>query len=233
MRLAIVCLLGLTAHALADSKTDAQRFYNDGQIRYRAGDYAAAAELFRAAWEHDHDPVYLFNTAQAYRFAKACATSADYYKQFLAAAPAAPNRDKVQQWIDEMTACATPQALEPLPPEPARPARSEPAGAGKRYAGIALGAAGLVGVAFDPHRIRSGCLPHVEPDQDQEQDVAPGEDDPGGSGPVDDGGHRAHQEGRDGQPPGEVHVRSGRGPAGRRSRATNPPWLPPARPPGG
>ena len=156
--IALACVLAIALPARADDKADAQRLYSEGQTKYRAGDFAGAADSFRAAYEHDKDPVYLFNIAQAYRFAKACGSSAEYYRKFLAAAPNAPNRDKVTELLQEMDACAKSQSLDlpaaasqqSIEPKPAPVDSSEP-GASKRYAGIALGAVGLTSFAIGLH----------------------------------------------------------------------------------
>ena len=87
----------------------AARAYAEGQARYDAKDYLGAANRFAEAYSHDPDPVYLFNLAQAYRFAKRCRDAADGYRRFLAAAPDAPNKDKVEHYVAEMDACARTQ----------------------------------------------------------------------------------------------------------------------------
>src|SRR5262249_30709427 len=133
--------------------------------------FAGAAEKFRVAYELDADPGYLFDAAQAYRFAKLCAESADFYRRFLKTVPNAPNRDKVERFRDDMDACAKSQPLaapdhvERPPRPPAQGASTEPVkdpppvdsgetpadpGQTKRTVGLAVGAAGLVasGVGF-------------------------------------------------------------------------------------
>ena len=108
-------LLCAAAPALAD-KPGAEKAYNDGLALYKAGDFRGAADKFQLAYERDPDPVYLFNLAQAYRFAKLCQQAADSYTRFLKEAPNAPNKDKVQKYVEEMNACAHSQDL--VKPEP-------------------------------------------------------------------------------------------------------------------
>lgn len=110
---ATVALAATPAHAdpTARDKAAAQQAYAAGQAKYDAGDFLGAAEKFSAAYQHDPDPVYLFNLAQAYRFAKRCRDAADSYRRFLAAVPDAPNRDKVQHYLEEVDACARTQPL--------------------------------------------------------------------------------------------------------------------------
>ena len=112
--LVFVVLVCAAAPALAD-KPGAEKAYNEGLALYKAGDYRGAADKFSLAYERDPDPVYLFNLAQAYRFAKLCQQAADSYTRFLKEAPNAPNKDKVQKYIEEMNACAHSQ--EPVKPE--------------------------------------------------------------------------------------------------------------------
>lgn len=125
---ATVALSATAAHAdpTARDKAAAQQAYAAGQSRYDAGDFLGAAEQFSAAYQHDPDPVYLFNLAQAYRFAKRCRDAGDSYRRFLAAAPDAPNRDKVQHYLEEVDACARSQA----PAEPSAPNPGPASGAG-------------------------------------------------------------------------------------------------------
>lgn len=115
-------LAATAAPASPAKKSAAEAAYADGQKKYAAADYLGAAQRFKEAFELDPDPVYLFNAAQAFRFGTSCAAAAEHYKRFLAAAPTAPNRAKVEKYIDEMTACAKREAPPPAPvvtpPEP-------------------------------------------------------------------------------------------------------------------
>jgi hypothetical protein len=90
----------------ADPKAAAAKAAQDAEARYRQHDYAAAAEQFKLAYTLDADPVYLFDIAQAYRFASDCTSSADYYRQFLVKVPDPPNAAKVKAWLQEEAACA-------------------------------------------------------------------------------------------------------------------------------
>lgn len=164
----LVCVLCLLATpAFADkAKGDAEAVA--GQKLYEAGNYHDAAAHFVAAYEADPQPAYLFNVAQAYRFAKECASSAKYFRLFLDATKQvqAQNLDKVHHYLDEMDACAKTEAT-PAPPPSApvvAPAPAAPAphdevvdpGRGKRQLGLAIGAAGVVGLAvgaFFTHRV--------------------------------------------------------------------------------
>jgi hypothetical protein len=164
--LCVVC--ALSAHTRADAP-DAKAEAAAGQKLYEDGQYHDAAVKFAHAYELDPQVAYLFDAGQAFRFAKECASSAKYYRQFLDAAKQAQvqNVDKVKKYLAEMDLCtkARTQTLEPTPKpephvvEPAPPPQpvQQPApppetpvsdpGSGKRKAGLALGAVGLVGIA--------------------------------------------------------------------------------------
>ena len=161
MRLAIcvlVCSLGV-AHAQPaqpPAKTTAAAAYREGQRRYAAGDYPPAAASFLAAYDADPDPVYLFNAAQAFRFANDCVQAATHYRRFLAVVVSAPNLDRVRANLDEMEACARRLAPPPPPPPSAplspviattpAPPRDDP-GTTRRHLGLALGTGGLAALA--------------------------------------------------------------------------------------
>lgn len=140
--LAAVVVLAAAASARAQApkhdKPGAAKVYAEGSALYSAGNFVGAADKFRLAYDRDPDPVYLYNLAQAERFAKQCQDAAEAYRHFLAAAPTAPNRDKVEHYIAEMDACArteglaepaNPQAepVAPMPPPAEPPAASHPA----------------------------------------------------------------------------------------------------------
>ncbi len=54
-----------------------------GQKSYQSKDYARAAGHFMDAYELDHNPLYLFNAAQAYRLGEECQKAIDAYQAFL------------------------------------------------------------------------------------------------------------------------------------------------------
>lgn len=77
----------------------------DAETKFKSGDYAGAVEKFKLAYQLDSDPGYLFDIAQAYRLARDCARSVDYYRQFLDKVPSPPNLDQVNGWIADQQAC--------------------------------------------------------------------------------------------------------------------------------
>jgi len=158
--LLVVLLLGGVAHAQPSPKQRADAAFAAAREHYAAGDYAAAARDFEAAYALDPDPAYLFNIAQAYRFAHDCAAAGRNYQRFLAEVPDAPNREKVIAYLTEMNSCAEQQARPPSlqapPPPPAPPPAPPPVAprADHRRAGLLLAAGGAValGVGVMFHR---------------------------------------------------------------------------------
>ena len=168
MRRAVIAgmLLSSSGLAAADNRSAAAE-YNEGQQRYAAGDYLAAADKFEAAYALDPDPAYLFNIAQAYRFGNACAKAAAAYRKFLGAVANPPNADKVQQYIQQVDDCAKTQAAaarpappppEPIvqPPPPPPPENRSVPGRGQRIAGLSVFAGGVVMLGVAGYFTRKG-----------------------------------------------------------------------------
>ncbi len=155
---AVVVAFTALAHAQPKDPAAAQAAFAEGQQRYAAGEYLIAADKFEAAYALDPDPVYLFNSAQAYRFGNACAKAVTTYQKFLDAAPQAPNVAKVRQYMTQSEDCARQQAAAQRPPPPVpdptvTPRPSPPThgshgannpGRTKRLAGLGLGGVGVV-----------------------------------------------------------------------------------------
>ena len=149
--LVVICIVLLASTAFAQpKKVEAESSYKYGQSLYLKEDYIGAARHFKIAHDLDPDPVYLFNIAQAYRLAKKCKESSEYYKRFLAAVQSPPNEEAVKGYIVEVDACAAAQA-QPLPvappppvePQP-QPITDEPPRSKKRLTGYIVGGAGVV-----------------------------------------------------------------------------------------
>jgi hypothetical protein len=128
-----VLLVMLGAHTAWSQPQNAD--YRAGVELFRKGEYLAAAGKFREAYEADSDAGYLFNIAQAYRFAHECVLSAQYYRSFLAAMPNPPNLEQVRGWLATQDACAAEKnnarsneslARDEPPPRDEPPARDEP-----------------------------------------------------------------------------------------------------------
>ena len=153
------------AQPAADVKPDATAEATTGATLYSAGQYHEAYEHFVRAFELDPQPAFLFDAAQAARFAKDCAGAVKAYRQFLDVVKQAQNLEVVRKDLDEMEQCVRGRGLaEPAKPSehvvaPAAPVASPPPvapphvgasrddGAGKRKLAIALGAVGIAGIA--------------------------------------------------------------------------------------
>lgn len=174
LSLLVLALAAGVAHGEppVDAKTQASAnaLFQQGQTHYQTGDYAAAIDQFKAAYDLVHDPVYLFNIAQSYRKTFDCVAAADYYRKYLAAAPAAPNKAKVDDWLRELQPCvdqrtaeaaraahdqaardqaaraAAEHAAKPAPPPPRMVIVDD--GRTYRIAGLAAGGVGAVGLAI-------------------------------------------------------------------------------------
>jgi hypothetical protein len=160
-RLALALAVATSVHAqpAPDPKASASSEAEVGERLYGQSDFTGAATHFARAYELDPQPAYLFDLAQAYRFAKDCANAAKYFKQFIdiAQQAQAQNLDKVRRYLADMEACAQEHLSAPAPapsPAPARPVvgGDQPSplppaidrGASKRHLGIAVGGGGVV-----------------------------------------------------------------------------------------
>ena len=107
----IVVLAAIARVGHADPKVQpnvqakADVLFEKAQADYQAGQFQAAIELFKQAYELIHDPVYLFNVAQSYRKVLDCEAAFDYYNRYLNDLPNADNKVKVQQWLAELQPC--------------------------------------------------------------------------------------------------------------------------------
>jgi hypothetical protein len=113
---------------MAQSKTAAD-YYKEGTDQYTIGNFVAAVDSFKRAYELESDdankPNYIYNIAQSYRFAKDCRQAAFFYKRFLAlraergAKPLKPEkRADVEANIEAMEECAKTQPPDVAVPVP-------------------------------------------------------------------------------------------------------------------
>jgi hypothetical protein len=170
VRTAIILAIavGVGAPPVADAGRPGEELYEQAKQLFLKHDYIAAAGKFYSLYELTPEPALLFNIAQSYRLGHACALAARYYHQFRDAVPNPPNRDKLERYITEMDACATHEAGA-TPPQvihdtkvvhDTQIVRVPDPGRTKRIAGVALAAAGLVGLGagayltYDVHQIQ-------------------------------------------------------------------------------
>ncbi len=96
-------VLGSAGGAWADSEADeAQRLYREGTQSYDLGEYERAIELYKQAYKHKEDPVFLYNIGQSFRFLKNFERAQFFYRAYLRNAPNAANRADVEKRIAEM-----------------------------------------------------------------------------------------------------------------------------------
>ena len=111
MKLLALGLVLLATVASAAPKTtspaqkDADALFEAAQASYQSGKYQDAITQFKQAYDLVHDPVYLFNIAQSYRKVADCTSADEYYRRYLQEAPKAENRQKVEQWLEELRPC--------------------------------------------------------------------------------------------------------------------------------
>ncbi len=130
---AVLVAAGAVHAKPAAKRADAQRHYDAAIAHYKAGEYDPAVEEFEAGYALRPEPQYLFNLGQASRLGHHSDKALDYYKQYLAALPEAPNRAAVEQRIAEVqkeleAARPKPEPVVAPPPErtPAPAAASAP-----------------------------------------------------------------------------------------------------------
>jgi tetratricopeptide (TPR) repeat protein len=103
--LVLVLVMAGVASAGPNVQKEADVLFEKGQASYQAGKYQDAIAQFKEAYELVKDPVYLFNIAQSYRKVADCTAAAEYYKRYLEKAPNAENKQKVEQWLEELRPC--------------------------------------------------------------------------------------------------------------------------------
>jgi hypothetical protein len=126
----MLVIAALATPALAQPPTKKQKAeaaYKEGQGLYMKEDFTGAAAKFKEAHDHDPDPVYLYNVAQAHRLAKKCVDAGEYYRRYLRDAKKAPNEDAVKQYLSEVDDCARAAGQKPFefPDKPVEPPKEE------------------------------------------------------------------------------------------------------------
>jgi len=127
MKVRILVLLSLllagTAHAQDASLKKAQDAFDQAQVQYVQGNYDAAADGFKAAYQARAFPQFLYNIGAAYHMkgkkladAGAYAKAVDYYQRYLSEEPRAADREKVEKSIKVLEAEI--ERLKAAPPPP-------------------------------------------------------------------------------------------------------------------
>lgn len=147
--LSAILMMALLAASVAAAKTSDDSDRETARVAakrasaaYNLGQFEEAAALYEEAYRLVPDPILLYNLGQSYRQASKLDKALITYRSYLRTAPEdAPNRVKVQQWVDELEwtsdiqskvaaqRAAQTQKTEPPPPvvpAPAIPTPSEP-----------------------------------------------------------------------------------------------------------
>ena len=115
----IAVVAGLAHAASADSIPQRARdLAEQGRQLHDAGDYAAAAARFQAAYALAPSPGLLFNLAQDYRLSGDCEDAAIMYQRFLASDPPTQARTVAAQHLDKVNHCLRPTLVMSTTPSP-------------------------------------------------------------------------------------------------------------------
>ena len=128
------------------NKARAKTLYDSASKHYALREFPQAIDEFKKAYELLPEPLFLFDIAQSYRQLHDCENARGFYKTYLAKAPDADDRTKVEKFIAEMDQCIAEQPR-PLPPPPP-PATGHTDHTAIKRAGLITAAAGLVVAGF-------------------------------------------------------------------------------------
>jgi len=104
--LALVAIM-VTASAHADPDAAALErakvHFKQARALQNAGDYARAADEYKAAYELDARPEFLFDIGQAFRLAGAKREALDYFRRYLEQQPDGPGADEARKHVAILT----------------------------------------------------------------------------------------------------------------------------------
>jgi tetratricopeptide (TPR) repeat protein len=99
---ALFLILLIEAFASADAMSQAKEHYRRGTQLYDLGRYLEAADEYKEAFTLSDRPAFLFNIGQAYRLAGKAKDALGAYQGFLRRDPNSPQRNEVEQHIEEL-----------------------------------------------------------------------------------------------------------------------------------
>ncbi|MGH1344256.1 MAG: tetratricopeptide repeat protein [Nannocystales bacterium] len=111
------------ASAPTETAEDPAALFNQAETLYREGRYEEAIEILEALVDGYPEPILRFNLGRAYESAGLVEPAMEAYRQYLEAAPDAPDRASVEARLDRLEA-RIPAELEPRPA--AVPVEEEP-----------------------------------------------------------------------------------------------------------
>ncbi len=114
----------LAALALSPTQKEAERLTRRSMVEYNVGDFTAALEDIKKAYELSERPELLFNLAQCHRALEHWKQAEFFYRGYLRGKPSAQNRSQVEALIAEMQRH---QAEAPVPLVPPAAASVAPA----------------------------------------------------------------------------------------------------------
>jgi hypothetical protein len=180
---AVIVIAILLVSSTVRAESEAEKLYKQGQEAYEAMRYDDALQAWEKSYALSKLPALLFNVAQAQRLRARpgdCTKATANYRKFIAAQPKSSQRPTAEGFIAELAPCveaeskpAPPPVVTPPPvtqppppttsivaPPPVKETPTGSAGKGKRFAGYAVGGAGVVlvvtGVYFGAKARRLG-----------------------------------------------------------------------------
>jgi tetratricopeptide (TPR) repeat protein len=130
--LSMAALVAVPRYARADDAATkaAKKHYDKGEKLFNLGRYDAALDEYQKAFDAKPVPAFLFNIGQCYRNLGDFEQAVFSFKRFLKLEPDAPNRERVENLIDDleakMAAHPKPDKPPPPPPPPVPPAVDRP-----------------------------------------------------------------------------------------------------------
>lgn len=97
----VVVLAGFPTHASAD-KDASVAVYKKGKKKYNLGEFEAAIELFKDAYDEYAAPAYLYNIAQSYRQLDNCPRARFFYQRFLSEKPGSRQEEKIKGYVAKL-----------------------------------------------------------------------------------------------------------------------------------
>lgn len=110
---AAVLVCGFLPRMAAAETTDAHVLLERGVSAYGRGSYADAIEAFRAADALEPRPALAFNIARSYEQLQDWDDALKYYREYLARAPSAADREQVERHVHELSSWRKPASAAP------------------------------------------------------------------------------------------------------------------------